>query len=604
MKKIKYLFLIILIPVVSSCTKEILDKKPLDIISDEDVWNNVNLTEAYLAECYATTYVFENVNVDNSWTNLWHGDAAGAPLFINNVSDESKSVWHGEPNEGYWYKLGLLKIDGGLLEWWDHAYSVIRKLNVLIQKMPSTSFEDDIKKQYLAEARWLRAYNYFEMVKRYGGVPLITVPQTPDMPEEDLFPKRNKEQEVYDFIISECDTIANDLPEVSDDVGRPTRYAALALKCRAALYAGSIAQYGTVQLDGVVGINSSEANNYYQKSYDAAKEIIASGNYALYNAYPDDKVKNFKNLFLEKNNPEVIFAKKHDENNGMGNGGNGWGYDFWQCPPPNGWGGGNHDGPYLEMAEEFEHVDGTPGTLDRNAIQQGLWSVDELWANKDPRFYATIYTQDTPWQGDKVDFHLGIRKPDGTIVDQGSFFGVLAQGHSAFRRSITGFGVMKYLDESHGNLIGSNGDWATSSTDWQVFRYGEVLLNYAEAAFELGKPSDALDAVNQIRDRAGIAPLSSIDRDKIRHERKIELAFEGHRYWDLRRWRTAVTVLSKNRSALCYVLDFTTRKYKLMVIDNTDGVVTPPAFYERNYYLPVTLRRTGMNPNLVENPGY
>jgi hypothetical protein len=160
------------------------------------------------------------------------------------------------------------------------------------------------------------------------------------------------------------------------------------------------------------------------------------------------------------------------------------------------------------------------------------------------------------------------------------------------------------MDENHGNLIGSNGDWATSSTNWIVFRYGEVLLNYAEAAFNLGKTGDALDAVNQIRARAGIAPLTALTRDQIRHERKVELAFEGHRYWDVRRWRIAVDVLSKNNSALRYVLDYTTRKFKLMVIDNTDGTVTPPAFYPQNYYLPITLARTANNPNLVENPGY
>ena len=129
-------------------------------------------------------------------------------------------------------------------------------------------------------------------------------------------------------------------------------------------------------------------------------------------------------------------------------------------------------------------------------------------------------------------------------------------------------------------------------------------MNYAEAALNLEKPSEALDAVNQIRFRAGIASLSSIDVGKIRHERKVELAFEGHRYWDLRRWRIAESILSQNSSGLSFVLDYNTRKYKLIVVDNIDGTVTPPAFYPQNYYLPITIARTGNNPNLVENPGY
>ena len=110
--------------------------------------------------------------------------------------------------------------------------------------------------------------------------------------------------------------------------------------------------------------------------------------------------------------------------------------------------------------------------------------------------------------------------------------------------------------------------------------------------------------MNDIRRRAGISPLESIDRDKIRHERKVELAFEGHRYWDVRRWRIAVDVLSKPNSGLRYILDYETGKYQLQILDNVDGTGTSPNFYEHNYYFPITLSRTGNNPNLQENPGY
>lgn len=106
---------------------------------------------------------------------------------------------------------------------------------------------------------------------------------------------------------------------------------------------------------------------------------------------------NFRNLFLDKNNTKQIMVKQHDENYGMENGGNRWGYDFFQCPVPNGWGSGNQNEVYLEMAEEFEYIDGCSGTFDRNAIQQGLWTTEQLWGNKDMRFFATIYTQNTSW---------------------------------------------------------------------------------------------------------------------------------------------------------------------------------------------------------------
>ena len=601
MKKILFIFCIGLIS-FTSCKKDVLDKRPLDIISDAAVWKDPALINAYLTQLYAQTTVFTNESA--GYTNGWNGnwgpsEQVGGPFPINEIADESKTGWGFFSNMTY-YKAGGLRINGGLLEWWEMSYKTIRSLNEFIERVPSSPLDVSVKKQRVAEARFIRAFNYFAMVKRYGGVPLITKAQNVDDPNETLYPARDSEQKIYDFVISEVDAIVGDLAEVPADYGRPSKYAALALKSRAALYAGSIAQFGTVQLNGLLGIPTASANTYYQKSYDAAKSIISGGKFALYNA-DADKVKNFKNIFLVKQNSEVIFAKRHNGISSMDAGGNGWSWDFWQCPKPHAWDVGNQTAPYLEMAEEFEHLDGTSGTLDRTAIQQGLWSMAELWANKDPRFFATIYTMGTPWQGTIVDPHNGLILPTGEIITSGSYGGVPALGTQKVDGKFnTSFGVMKYLDEKADNMQSI----FQSNTDYIVFRYGEVLLNFAEAAFELGKTGEALDAVNQIRSRAGIALLTSISRDKIRHERKVELAFEGHRYWDLRRWRTAESVLSLNHSGLRYILDYATRKYQLQIVGNVDGGTTSPKFYSYNYYFPITLGRTGNNKNLVENPGY
>ena len=601
MKKI-ILFISISVLGFISC-KNVLDKVPLDIISDNTVWKNATLIDAYLTQAYAKTYILTaecgtSVNpiggigsyADNS--ELWTGWS-----WINGIGDESRMQWAN--SVASWKNGGILKYnDLNLLGWWDGAYEVIRMLNEFIQRVAASPMDGELKKLRIAEARFLRAYNYFGMVKRYGGVPLITVPQSINAPADSLYPKRDKEQKIYDFVISEMDEIAKDLPETNstNDVGRPCKYAAMALESRAALYAGSIAEFGSVQLAGVLGIPANLASAYYQKAYDVSRVIITSGMYSLYNKNAD-KAMNFRQIFLDENNSEVIFVRPHTYSDGDA-GGNGWSYDFFQCPAPQGWGGGNQDGPFLEMAEEFEHIDGTSGKLDRTAIQQGLWTMDQLWGNKDPRFFATIYTQNTPWKGVLLDWHNGIIKPDGTIQTDGSYNGVLAKGTQRTWDG-TGFGVLKYLEESKNNFI----QHSTSGTDWVVFRYGEILLNYAEAAFELGKTDDALNAINQVRSRAGIAALSTVDRDKIRHERKVELAFETHRYWDVRRWRIAVNVLSVSNSGLRYILDYSTGKFQLQVVNKIEG--TPgPAFYPYNYYLPITLKRTGINPNLVENPGY
>ena len=159
--------------------------------------------------------------------------------------------------------------------------------------------------------------------------------------------------------------------------------------------------------------------------------------------------------------------------------------------------------------------------------------------------------------------------------------------------------ILKYLDESEAIVPGMG----TSKTDWIIFRYAETLLNFAEAAFELGKTDEALDAINEIRERAGIKLLTTIDRDKIRQERRIELAFEGNRYWDVRRWRTAEHDLSLPFSSVKFIIDYSTRKFKLDIIKNFVGLPTPQ-FYPRHYYMPITLARVNNNPNLVENPGY
>jgi hypothetical protein len=592
MKRINYIFLSFLL-ISTACMKGVLDKQPLDSITDAAVWNDQVLIDAYLTQAYLQMYVLCNETPNTSWeaSDDWNG-----PFIVNELSDECTRNWIVGQAQA---KTNGITITGGVLDWWENSYNAIRTLNEFIKRVPTAPVEENFRKARTAEARFLRAYNYFAMVKRYGGVPLITEPQDINASHEELYRKRNKEKEIYDFVLSEMDAIVADLPErAATGYGRPSKYTALALKSRAALYAGSIAKYGTVELEGVTGINAPEAD-YFQQAYDAAKLIMASHQYELYNV-DNNKVTNFKNVFIKKNNTEVIWAIRHDYMQ-RNTGGNGWVWDFFQAPKPHGWNAGNQDAPYLEMAEEFEHIDGTPGTLNRTAIQQGLWTMSNLWANKDPRFAATLYTQQTAWKGATVDFHNGLQLPDGSIQTSGSYQNVAAKGTQAVDNSFgTGFGVMKYLEETKDNM----GERATSGTDWQLFRYAEVLLNYAEAALELGKTSDALDAINQVRSRAGIKELTAVTMENVRHERKIELAFEGHRYWDLRRWRTAVDVLSVNRSGLRFILDFATSQYKLQVIDKYDGATANPVFYQRNYYLPITTSRTGNNANLVENPGY
>lgn len=594
----KYLGTALLVAfLISACQKDVLDKKPLDIIPDDMVWNDESLVNAYVTGAYVRTTVLTNDSEDIQQT--------ATPFFtmfyVNNVSDESKSTSNFSGN-AYQFKTNGLKIGGGLMEWWEKPYVVIRSLNELIERLPQSSLNEKFKEEKIAEARFLRAFNYFYMVKRYGGVPLITKAQNIDAPQEELFVPRNSEKEIYDFVIKEAAAISEILPPVQEDTdwGRPTKYAALALVSRAALYAGSIATYGTVQLNGLLGFDRSAARGYFETSAAASKAIIDSKQFRLYDENPD-KTMNFRNLFLTKRNPEVIFAKQHDGSD-KDYAGAGWSYDYFQCPYPNGWANGIHDAPYLEMVESFENTDGSSAKLEQTVLDSKLWTMDELWGKKDPRFRATIYTQGTPWQGRILQFYNGIKTAEGTITTTGSYQGILANGDQ--KSTQNGFGVLKYLDETKDNGNSSTAGIFGSRQDYIVFRYGEILLNYSEASFELGNSADALSALNDIRIRAGIPARTAITMENIRNERKVELAFEGHRYWDLRRWRIAKDYLSKNMRGLRYVLDYKSGKYILMIKEKVDGAVRSPIFESFNYYFPITLARTANNSKLVENPGY
>ncbi|MGB0367033.1 MAG: RagB/SusD family nutrient uptake outer membrane protein [Flavobacteriaceae bacterium] len=573
-----------------------LEKEPLDIISDAAVWSDPILVDSYLDQCYAEMiFAFETryggTSKLESGLYTWFEQSHAMT-----IADEARFGWVPAP-KSHW-----IGNNGGVEDWW--GYATVRRLNEFLVQMEVSGLDESYKSQRIAEARYLRAHAYFNMVKRYGGVPLITEVQQLNDSEESLFPARNREVEIYDFILSELDVVEEDL--LSTEYGRVTKWTALALKSRAAMYAGSIATWGTERLDGLVGIPSSRANDFWQASYDASRKIITDGGFALYNVNPGDKTANFRNLFLDEGNSEVIFAERFD-----GLSGKGQSHDMWNVPRSyQVWGAGQQTSAYLEMVESFDNIDGSPGIIDRAKIASGyLWTVDELWGNKDPRFKATIYTHGTSWLNgaDVLDYHKGIITPTGEITS-GAYKGILAQ--SRMEQAVTPFGMLKYLDEQERAMVQERNH---TDTDYIVFRYGEILLNYAEAAVELGNDGDALWAVNEIRTRAGMPNHGSITRDLVRKERKIELAFEGNRYWDLRRWRTATTDLTKSFNGLRIILDgdsFTegsydvlTARFKLEIIPNIDGLPAP-FFDARHYYLPIGLGRTGQNSNLIENPGY
>ena len=579
--KNRYIIITSLILSVSlfSCNNEFfsLDKEPQDMISNASVFKDEMLADANLAQIYAQTlfhYGEENSNEPVLWI-LDEGFGAVARGY---------ATWQ-DPTSA---PLRVIDESGaGVLDYW--PYRNIRNANEFIQGVEASDFDESYKNQRISEARFIRAFMYFQMVKRFGGVPIITVPQESD---DELFVSRNSEQEVYDFIATEMDAIAEKLQEDTED-GRVNKYTALALKSRAMLYAASVAEFGTIQLDGLLGIPSSEADSYWTKCYDASMEIVNSGKYGLFNKIPDDPAENFQQLFVEaSDNPERIFVKVYDPEIGRGQS-----WNLGAVPNEFAVDWGSNYCPFLNIIDEFEYADGTPGKIDRDLINSDYhFSIDEVFGNRDPRFLATFFYPGSEWQGGIVHFHRrtvyqGVTYTSGTIGDD------WPAAAPTRNYANTGFLTRKLMDESEIAPIRRSSD-----EDFIVFRYGEILLNIAEASFYLNKKDESLKYINMIRERAGMPLRTIITEDDIRHERTVELVFEDHRYWDLRRWRIAHLFLDGLRTkGLEYTYYYDEDKYDFILKNGDTGT---RVFQQRHYYFPLGVNRIADNPNLIENPGY
>lgn len=457
----------------------------------------------------------------------------------------------------------------GYGEWrvdWARSYAYIRDLNLFIQRdSAATKLLDADKTRFLAEARFLRANYYFEMVKRMGGVPLVTNTLEYDYKGDptSLQSSRAKESEIYDFVISEAEAIKNQLPADVNEKSRATKAAALAMEARAALYAASIAKYGvtTPQVSlpgGEVGIPATLANGYYTKALAAAQEIIngTSGAYKLYQVLPN-LADNFAAIFLDKSsvNQESIFIEDfkiggRTHNFTVNN-------QPFSISDENGSSDAGRLNPSLNFVEAFEKLDNTYAPIaTADAAGNPIFYTDQLdaFVGRDGRLAGTVLLPNGQYKGKRVDIWAGyLIGADNSIISSDNYVNqkelpgttgkrqvVGSDGtvNGLEARSQSGFYIRKYLDPT----IGSGRRGRGSDVAYIRYRYAEVLLNAAEAAFELGQPAVAVGYMNQVRARAGlITPLavSDVTFDRIVHERRVELAFEGHLLFDYKRWRIA-----------------------------------------------------------------
>ena len=540
MKKTYKAFIIAALLSTGACKKdsEYLDVPPKQIIPTETLFSDPVLVLSALANLYDRQLDFSSL--DNGWASFVDfSEAFPSENGSNNIIQ--RTSW-------------------GFGEWGNWDYDYIRELNLFIQRAnAATKLSETDKNRFIAEARFLRANYYFELVKRMGGVPLVTEAGEFTNDVTSLQQPRAKESEIYDFIISEAEAIKDNLPANADEKSRVTKGAALAMEARAALYAGSIAKYGVttpeVSLPGnEVSIPANLATGYYTKALAAAQQII-NGNAGGYALYRDNSnlSENFAAIFYDKSskNKESIFVEDYKAGTTKVHS-----YTVSNQPyslREEGSDAGRLN-PSLNIVEAFEKLDNTYAplaTTDAGGNPIFYTNQQDIFAGRDARLAGTVIIPNGAFKGRNVDIWAGYQLADGSILTSidavetkalpGTDIKVQVLGQDGPSngkefRTQTGFYIRKYLDPSTGS--GQRG--RRSDVPFIRYRYAEVLLNAAEAAYELDQSAIALNYMNQVRSRAGLTtPLTEINFDRIVHERRVELVFEGHTLFDMKRWRLA-----------------------------------------------------------------
>jgi len=452
---------------------------------------------------------------------------------------------------------------------WETFYQGIRAANLFLEEGTGDNFAElqfneeyqEIIVQYnnyAYEARLLRAFFYFELAKRYGDVPLVL--ETLDPVAADAV-ARTPFSEVMAFIVAECEVAIDSLPQTyeslpNQETGRVDKGMAMALKARALLYAASPLH------------NPGGETAAWVAAAEAAKAIIDSSWYSLPGSYAS--------VVNNRGSSGLIYGRRLDETNG-----------FERLQFPVGFEGGNTGTcPTQNLVDAYEMVD---NGLPINEPASG-YDPANPYAGRDPRLALTVTYNQSNWQGTAVEVWEGGK-----------------HGPPVINATPTGYYLRKYVDESI-NLNPTAGQVTAKEHNWCLFRYAEVLLNYAEAMNEAYGPDDpasygltARDAVNAVRQRAGMpdfpAGLSQAAfREKLRTERRVELAFEDHRFWDLRRWQIGAQT-TEIRGMKVTQLPGSSFSYQPFVLENRE-------WDERMNLYPLPQAELFLNQQLSQNPGW
>jgi len=524
----------------NACQKDFLDRKPLNLLSEEVVWNDPALIKLSVNEFYNFLETGFDTYLPAAVTDDLQLIGSEERKIISYLTGDFFSASFPERNL------------------WKDSYAQIRKMNVFINRATSTKIlNEEDRKVLLGQARFMRAYVYFNLFSSFKDVPLLLKHQSIEEAEDK--PGKVSQEEGLKFVMDELQIAATELPESysKEDWGRITKQAAMAFKSRVALWAASPL------------INNNTAVEKWKIAAEAAEAVMKTNAFELKKDYAD--------VFLTKNvmdKPEVILEVRY---NGI-KGEKMHAYD--QNNTPVGYGGKGINCPTQEIVDTYEMANG-------QAIHEIGSGYDPAnpYKGRDPRFAKSILFNGADFKGRTIETFTGGKDLPRT------------------NPTPTGYYIRKFMDEKFDFNKDKN---VGSSTNWVIMRYAEVLLNFAEAKNEAEGPSQAIyDVVNAIRKRAGIPHIPTgltqdQLRERIRRERRVELAFEDNiRYQDLKRWQLATIVLNQSVKGVT-------------ITKAADGSFTykpkdagSRAFVDKNYWFPLPLVELSVNPNLnPQNPGW
>lgn len=599
MKKIYYILLgIFVLANTISCKKDFLDQTPSDKYSEEAVWSDPALAQAFVNNIYfGIPHGFSNIMmssmVDETTYNADFGSSNVTKSLItpSDLSIFDENFWSGNRQRGMN---------------WARVYKFIRSANVFFANIDKVPFDNQADKNRMkGEVYFLRGNLYHNLVAMYGGVPIITKAYGL---ADDFTTPRDSYENCIKFITSQLDSAAALLPltQSGNNKGRATKGAALALKSRVLLYAASDlynsnAAWGGGANKELVGYVGGDRTARWQAAKNAAKAVIDLGVYSIYKAGTPasaaEATKNYADIFLSKETSEDIFSRlftpKVDEN---------WdGYNPGLYNNPNGWHGWGSNTPVGQMVDAYEMADGSKFDWNNSAHKAAPY------ANRDPRFYASINYEGAVWRPRPSDVAgkdpIGIiqvgyyKKPDGTVVP-----GLDTRNSPIedWNGTYTGYYMRKFIDP------GLNAQFVKQDLPWRFIRYSEIILNYAEACLALGQEQEARTYLNMIRTRVGMPQVNESGQaliDRYRNERRIELAFEDLRYFDVRRWMIA-DVAYQNAQGVR--VDGTIDGNGAIQPERTYSIITAQAraWNPRFYFLPIKKDEMNRNSKLVQNPLY